>query len=232
MSEAGKRAAGEAAAELVRDGMRLGLGTGSTVDYFLQALAARGLDVAGIATSTVTERRCRELGIALLDPADTEDLDLAVDGADELDLELNLTTGGGGALLREKVVAWMATRMMVVATPDKIVPRLGDHFPVPVEVTPFARWPVERALSRLGFEVAVRDDGAYRTDNGNVVLTARMPGGIDDPETMEMMLSMVPGVAACGLFVGLADWAVLGDAHGEVEVLEAPRLTVSLDQPG
>lgn len=225
MGEAAKRAAGETAAQLIEDGMLLGLGTGSTVAYFLDALAARGLDVAGVPTSDATAARCRELGIRLLDPG--PDLDLAIDGADELDGSLSLTKGGGGALLREKVVAWSARRMVVIATQDKVVERLGDSFPIPVEVVPFALVPVRRALEELGFEVTPRGGGQFRTDNGNGVLDARMPGGIEDPETMELMLALVPGVAESGLFIGMASWAILGQDDGEVVVLESTEADAS-----
>jgi ribose 5-phosphate isomerase A len=217
---AGKQAAGRAAAALVEDGMRLGLGTGSTVAHFLDALADRGLDVAGVPTSEVTAARCRELGIELLDPAQVDRLDLAVDGADELDAQLTLTKGGGGALLREKVVATMADRFVVVATADKVVARLADTFPLPVEVVPFARGPVERRLAALGFSVTLRrdEDGEPTvTDNGNVLLDARMPGGLEDPAVSEVTLALIPGVAASGLFVDLADLALLGHDDGRVE---------------
>lgn len=221
MGEAGKRAAAYAALELVEDGMRLGLGTGSTVAHFLDGLAERELHVAGRPTSEATAARCRELGIALLDASDDGDLDLCVDGADEVDRELTLTKGGGGALLREKVVAWSSSRMVVIATPDKLVDRLADTFPLPIEVIPFARSPVERALTEMGFEVSVRGDGDYRTDNGNEILDARMPGGLEEPGTMELLLALVPGVAESGLFVGLADLALLGDDDGTITLLEA-----------
>lgn len=222
MGEDGKRAAALAAIELVRDGMRLGLGTGSTVAHFLDALAERDLDVAGLPTSEATTERCRELGIALIEPSDDRDLDLCIDGADELDHALSLTKGGGGALLREKVVAWSSSQMAVIATPDKLVRRLGDRFPLPIEVVPFARWSVRRALTEIGFEVEARDGGAYRTDNGNVILDARMPGGIPEPETMELLLALVPGIAESGLFVGLADLAFLGHDDGTVTLMERP----------
>lgn len=219
MSDAGKRAAAVAAAELVEDGMRLGLGTGSTVAFFLEALAARRLRVAGIPTSETTAARCRELGIELLTPDDVEELDLAVDGADELTSDLTLTKGGGGALLREKVVAAMARRFAVIATGDKLVPRLADSFPLPVEVVPFAVAPVRRALRGLGFEVAVRggDGEPFRTDNGNVVLDARLPGGLEDPAVTDVSIALLPGVAETGLFVELADVALLGDEDGRVQ---------------
>jgi ribose 5-phosphate isomerase A len=219
VSDAGKRAAGHAAAELVADGMVLGLGTGSTVAFFLDRLAERGVSVTGIPTSEATAARCRELGIGLADPADVRRLDLAVDGADELTRDLTLTKGGGGALLREKVVAAMADRFVVVATPDKVVDRLGDSFAVPVEVVPFALGPVRRRLLDLGFEVTERGDGSYRTDNGNAILDARAVGGLTDPAVTDVTIALLPGVAETGLFVDLAAEALLGHEDGEVERL-------------
>ncbi len=224
MSDAGKRAAGRAAAELVTSGMRLGYGTGSTVEHFLVALAARGLDVAGVPTSELTARRCAELGLATLRPDEVEGLDLAVDGADELTADLALTKGGGGALLREKVVAAMSRRFVVIATPSKVVPRLGDTFPMPVEVVPFAAAPVRRALEAAGYVVDGRGhaDGRHiETDNGNVLLDARLPGGIEDPAAVEAWIEMLPGVVACGLFTDRAQEALLGDEDGAVRVLRA-----------
>ncbi|MEX1178402.1 MAG: ribose-5-phosphate isomerase RpiA [Nitriliruptor sp.] len=227
MGDGAKRAAGAAAAELVTEGMVLGLGTGSTVTHFLDALAARGLrDVRGVPTSEATAARCRELGIGLLDPGQVRRLDLAVDGADELTSDLTLTKGGGGALLREKVVASLADRFVVIATPDKVVERLGDSFPIPVEVVPFAVGPVQRRIEGLGFEVTVRGDGGgYRTDNGNAVLDCRAPGGLSDPTVTEITLGQLPGVAETGLFVDLATDALLGRDDGEVERLTAPTDT-------
>jgi ribose 5-phosphate isomerase A len=219
VGEDAKRAAGRAAAELVEEGMRLGLGTGSTVAFLLEAIAERGLDVAGVPTSDATAARCRELGIGLLDPGEVDRLDLAIDGADELDATLTLTKGGGGALLREKVVATMAERFVVIATPDKVVTRLADTFPLPVEVVPFARGPVERTLVGLGFSVSVRrspEGSPALTDNGNLVLDARMAGGLEDPAVMEATLALVPGIAESGLFVDLADLALLGQDDGQV----------------
>lgn len=217
----GKRAAGEHAAALVEPGMRLGLGTGSTVEYFLLALAERKLDVAGVPTSEATAERCRELGIGLLDPGDVERLDLVVDGADELDGDLTLVKGGGGALLREKVVAAMGDRVVIIATTDKRVERLADSFALPIEVVPFAVGPVRRRLEQLGFEVVERpgDHGPYATDNSNRILDARMPGGLADPAAMELTLARTPGIVESGLFVGLADLALLGRPDGSVETL-------------
>lgn len=214
-----KLAAGRAAAALVADGMRLGIGTGTTVAAFLDALAEASPDIVGVPTSEATAQRCRELGIPLADPGAVDRLDLCVDGADELDRALHLTKGGGGALLREKVVAAMAARMVVIATPDKVVERLADTFPLPVEVVPFAAGPVTRRLADLGFAVTPRDGGDYRTDNGNAILDCRMPGGLPDPAGMEVTLAMIPGVAESGLFVGLAAEALLGTAGGDVQHL-------------
>ncbi len=222
MSDAGKRAAGRAAAELVEPGMRLGFGTGSTVEHFLVALAERGLDVAGVPTSEATARRCAELGLATLMPGDVAELDLAVDGADELTADLALTKGGGGALLREKVVAAMSRRFVVIATPGKVVERLGDTFPMPVEVIPFAAAPVRRALVDAGFVVDGRNHADGRdveTDNGNVLLDARMPGGIEDPAAVEAWVEMLPGVVACGLFTDRAHEALLGSEDGTVSAV-------------
>ena len=220
-----KDAAGRAAAALVEDGMRLGLGTGSTVDRFLVALAERGLDVAGVPTSRATEQRCAELGVRLLDPAEVAQLDLVVDGADELTSDLVLTKGGGGALLREKVVAAMGARFVVIATVDKLVPRLGDTFAVPVEVVPFALAPVRRELEQEGLEVRERthaDGASYRTDNGNAILDVRLDGGLEDPEQADVWLTMLPGVVTSGIFTDLATDALLGAAHGRVETLSRP----------
>lgn len=228
MADEAKRAAGYAAAALVEPGTRLGLGTGSTVSHFLDALAERGLEVTGLPTSEATTTRCRELGIGLIDPAQATVLDLAVDGADELTRDLTLTKGGGGALLREKVVAALAERFVVIATPDKVVERLGDSFPVPVEVVPFAVGPVSYQLRERGFEVTVRGgrDG-YRTDNGNAVLDCRAPGGLADPAVTELAVGAIPGVAEIGLFVDLATEALLGRDDGSVERLTATHRPVT-----
>lgn len=217
----GKQAAGRAAAAMVEDGMRLGLGTGSTVTFFLDALAARGLDVAGVPTSEATAAHCRDVGIGLLDLAAVDRLDLAVDGADELTEELVLTKGGGGALLREKVVAGLAERFVVIATPDKVVPSLGTTFPLPVEVVSFAVPVVTRRLHALGAtSVAARGGGDYRTDNGNPILDATFAEGIEDPEVLDVQLGLVAGVVEHGIFTDMADLAILGATDGSVTRLE------------
>lgn len=220
-AEIRKRAAALAASELLTDGMQLGLGTGSTVAHLLTAIAERGLRVAGLPTSEATAAACRRLGIELLEPAEVTRLDLAIDGADELDGELTATKGGGGALLREKVVASMAERFVLIATTDKVVERLGDSFPLPVEVVPFAVAPVRRWMTARGYDVTLRSSGgvggaAFVTDNGNHLLDARMPGGIPDPAVEDVWLAQLPGVVTSGLFVEMAERALLADEHGHV----------------
>ncbi len=214
MSDEAKRAAGRAAVGELRDGMSIGLGTGSTVAHFLDALADSGLQVRGVPTSDATAERARDLGLEVLGPDDVDHLDLTVDGADELTPALCLTKGGGGALLREKVVATMSHHLVVVATPDKVVDHLGRTFPLPVEVVPFARAPVARTLAVRGYDVVER---AGRTDNGNLILDATHPDGIADPAAESAALAQVPGIAEHGLFIGLATVALLGDAAGRVE---------------
>lgn len=220
-----KRAAALAAVDLIEDGMRLGLGSGTTMEHLLAAIAERNLDVAGVPTSEATAAYCRELGIPLLDPGEADRLDLAVDGADQVDEALTATKGGGGALLREKVVASMADRFVIIATTDKLVPRLADTFPLPVEVVPFALGPVTRQLTQRRYEVDLRRAGggpAAVTDNGNNLLDVRLDGGIEDPAVEEAWITMLPGVVACGLFVELADLALLADEVGGITELRRP----------
>lgn len=220
-----KRAAALAGADLLEDGMRLGLGSGTTMEHVLAAIVERKLDVAGVPTSEATAAYCRELRIPLLDPAEVDRLDLAIDGADQIDEMLTVTKGGGGALLREKVVASMADRFVIIATSDKLVTRLVDTFPLPVEVIPFAVGPVMRQLGERGYEVQLRRAGEgpeVVTDNGNNLLDIRVDGGIEDPAVEEAWITMLPGVVACGLFVELADLALLADEAGAITQLRRP----------
>ena len=218
MSDAAKRAAARAALEEIADGMVLGLGTGSTVAPLLELLAERAFDVVGVPTSEATARRCRELGIRLTSLDEVAELDLAIDGADEIDAHLCLTKGGGGALLREKVVACAARRFVVIATVDKQVERLGVSFPLPLEVVPFASAPVQRRLESWGLEVQPREREGRPvvTDNGNVLLDAVIPGGVGDPERFDARLQAIPGLVETGLFVNLAHETLLGAADGTV----------------
>jgi ribose 5-phosphate isomerase A len=208
-----KRAAAEAAAALVRAGMRLGLGTGSTVGYFLPALAARGLKLRCVATSVATEDRALELGLAVEPFEGTmEALDLAVDGADQASPDLWLVKGGGGAHAREKIVAAAAARFVVIVSSDKLVERIGP--PVPLELLPFGLPATLRRLGRLG-PVAVRD-GAPPSPDGNVIADFR--GAVADPAELADVLDGVPGVVEHGLFPpSLVSEVLVGCADGTVE---------------
>ena len=206
--------------------MAIGLGTGSTVFFTLQRLAERiaeGLDVRGVPTSVDTETKARELGIPLMQLGEVESLDMTIDGADEIDGDFHMIKGGGGALLREKVVASVTRREVIVVGRDKVVERLGRSFLLPVEVVPFARPTVVAALRELGAEPILRlaDEGAtYLTDNGNEILDCKFEDGIEDPAALEPLIDAIPGVVESGLFIGLAHVLVIGDPGGETEVRE------------
>lgn len=224
-----KEAAGRRAAELVRGGT-IGLGTGSTVWFALVRLAERiqseGLVLRGVPTSLDTERKARELGIPLADLSRVERLDVTIDGADEIDPDFCMIKGGGGALLREKVVASITAREIVVVGRDKLVERLGTTFRLPVEVVPFARAVVERRLLALGATPALRrsSDGApLVTDNGNEILDCAFARGIADPPALEEALARIPGLVESGLFVGLCHTLVVGAEDGTSEVRERDR---------
>lgn len=216
-----KRAAAAEALERVRSGMRLGLGTGSTTAHFLELLAARLEegeleDVVGVPTSERTASAARALGIPVTSLDRAPELDLAVDGADEVDPALDLIKGLGGALLREKIVAQAARRLVIVVDDSKLVERLGEGGPLPVEVVPFA-WEVQRAFVRgLGAEADLRADGEgpYVTDNGNYVLDCRFSGGIDDPLGLDRALGARAGIVETGLFLGMAAEVVVGGPEG------------------
>ena len=222
-----KQVAGRRAAEFVESGMRVGLGTGSTVFFTLERLAERvseGLRMVGVPTSIDTQSKAQAMGIPLTHLGAVEALDLTIDGADEIDGAFHMIKGGGGALLREKVVASITRREIIIVGAEKVVARLGG-FPLPVEVVPFARQVIERALQQRGAKVSLRmgrDGAVYLTDNGNEILDCSFPGGIPDPAALESELDRLPGVVETGLFVGLADTLVVGREDGSVEVRERP----------
>lgn len=203
---AAKRVAGYEAANMVEDGMVVGLGTGSTVYYMIERLAGRisdGLTVRGIPTSFQTAMRAREAGIPLTTLDDDPVIDIAIDGADEVDPELRLIKGRGAAHLREKCVAAAARRFIVVVDEQKVVKKLGA--PVPVEVLPFAITPVMASLKVLGcvpvIREAIKKDGPVVSDNGNFVVDCTFRE-INDPEKLEAALAAIPGVVESGLFCG------------------------------
>ena len=204
--------------------MRLGLGSGSTAARMLDALGERLAsgalaDVAGVPTSAATAARCRELGIPLLTLEEAGELDIVIDGADEIDPRLDLIKGLGGAHLREKVVAAAAREMVVVADETKIVGRLGERAPLPVEVITFALPVAERLLRGLGWEPELRvDDGRpFVTDEGNRILHCRREEWVDT-EALAADISQVPGVVAHGFFLGFASAAVVATREGVQEL--------------
>ena len=218
-----KIAAAQAALTHVEDGMRLGIGTGSTADEFVRLLAekvAEGFTVKGVPTSERTARLCVELGVPLYSLDDLPELDLTIDGADEVDGALGLIKGGGGALLREKIVAAASARMIVIADESKLVDTLG-RFPLPIEIAPFGmtatRLAVERLAARLGLtgDIVQRPDkdGPYLTDGGHFILDASF-GRIPDAEALSQGLGAIPGVVEHGLFLNMADAAIIASQSG------------------
>jgi ribose 5-phosphate isomerase A len=220
-----KRRAGERAIEFVEDDMTVGLGTGSTAYWAVERLGQRvreGLRVCCVPTSRQTEEQARRLGIPLVSLGDVMGLDIAIDGADEIGPGLALIKGGGGALLREKLVASAARRFVVIADASKRVEVLG-RFPLPVEVVSFA-WELtaRRVAAVVNAEPALRRDRAgetYMTDNGNFILDCRC-GEIPDPARTERELKVLTGVVECGLFVGMAEFAVVATDE-EVEIVRS-----------
>lgn len=224
-----KRQAAEAALALVEPGMRLGLGTGSTAAHFVRGLGARvreGLDVIGVPTSEQTRRLAEEVGVPLTTLDETPELDLTVDGADELDRHLNLVKGGGGALLREKIVAAASARMVVIADAAKRVEVLGA-FPLPIEIVPFGMEATRRAVAHAAETAGCRGDlvlrrgadgHAFVTDGGHVILDGHF-GAIPDAVLLARGLSGIAGVMEHGLFIGLASEAFVAGPAG-VELLK------------
>jgi ribose 5-phosphate isomerase A len=222
--ESQKRAAAARAIEMVKPGMRLGLGTGSTAAHFVELLAERvraGLDIVAVPTSEATRMLAQRLGVELALLDEVPELDLTVDGADEIAPDLSLIKGGGGALLREKIVAAASARMVVIADQTKWVATLG-RFPLPIEVVPFGlaaiRRAVEAAAAAAGCpgpaRLRVTPDGhAFVTDGGHWILDAALER-IADPKSLAERLSGIPGVLEHGLFIGLAQTAIVANAEG------------------
>jgi len=217
-----KRAAAREALTRVRSGMRLGLGTGSTMAHFLdllgEALAGGTLtDIVGVPTSLRTAEHAQRLGIPLGPLHELQPLDLAVDGADEVDPALNLVKGLGGALLREKMVVQAARRFVVIADDSKVVTRLGTRSPLPVEVVPFSWEAHLDPIRSMGGDPVLRVENggvAVKTDNGNYILDVHFPDGIQDPAGAEDAFMRRAGIVDTGLFLGVAEEAILAGAGG------------------
>jgi ribose 5-phosphate isomerase A len=226
-----KRAVAARAVEFVRPGMRLGLGTGSTAKHFVELIGERvraGLDVIAVPTSQATRADAERCGIALTTLDETPELDLTVDGADEIAPDLSLIKGGGGALLREKIVAAASARMIVIADASKWVAQLG-RFPLPIEVAPFGLGATLRAVEKVIAAIQGpgsltlrqgKDGHVFVTDGGHWIVDAAL-GRIDDPTAMAHALAGVPGVMEHGLFTGLAHMAIIAGPDG-IRVVERP----------
>jgi ribose 5-phosphate isomerase A len=225
-----KAAAAQAAVARVRPGMTLALGTGSTAALAVRALAERypdGGNLTAVASSNSTERLARDLGLAVRSLEEGDTFDLMVDGADEVTAELALTKGAGGAFFREKLLARLARELVIVVDHTKLVARLGTHARVPVEVVPFARPVLRRALAERGLEPVLRlkgDGSPTQTDNGNEILDLKPPEPLEDPEALDGELRALPGLVETGLFVRLAHRAIVGLPDGSVRELVAPTV--------
>ncbi|MFH1101071.1 MAG: ribose-5-phosphate isomerase RpiA [Methanobacteriota archaeon] len=213
-----KRMAGEKALEYVEKGMIVGLGTGSTVAYTIKKLGdlvKKGLQVTAVPTSNRTKKLAQECKIPLVDLDDHPEIDLTIDGADEVDSNLNAIKGGGGALTREKIVAYHSKQVIIVIDETKIVKALGTDFPLPVEVVKYG-WPAtKKSIEELGCKVELRRivDEPYITDNGNYILDCEFER-IGEPEEIDLALHAIPGVVETGLFIGIVDDVIVGSKQG------------------
>lgn len=215
-----KQLAGNAAAERVQEGMLVGLGTGSTAAYFVYALAQRlqnGLHIAGaIPSSQATRDLASNLGIPLTNLDTHPEIDLYVDGADEIDPQLHLLKGAGGALVREKIVATAAHSFIVIADITKQVPQLVQRFPIPVEVIPFGMTPARKRLEALGATATIRQLAGrpFISDNNNIILDCTFPNGISDLDALHTAIKNIVGVVETGLFLHIAKEAIIGGPNG------------------
>ncbi len=216
-----KQEVGKAAADRVQSGLIVGLGTGSTTAYTIQFLGERLKsgelkDIKGIPTSFQAEVLAKQYGIPLTTLDAIDHIDIAIDGADEVDPQKNLIKGGGAAHTREKIVDYLAEQFIVVVDSSKIVERLGSSFPVPVEVIPMAIAPVMRAIEKLGgkpeLRMGIRKAGPVITDQGNMVVDVKFDT-IDNPADLEKTLNNIPGVLENGLFVGVTDLVLVGEVQ-------------------
>lgn len=220
-----KEAAGQAAALLIKDGMRVGLGTGSTASYFIDSLIQRcraGLKITAVATSELSERLALAGGIPFCDITRITSLDVTVDGADEIDFQKRMIKGGGGALLREKIIASMSKEVIVIIDEHKLVKHLGK-FPLPVEIVPFAPAAIIHKILQKGFQGQLRrsaDGQIYHTDNGNLIFDITLKVPLEAPESLNILLKSIPGVVETGIFCNLAGRVIIGYDDGRVEIKE------------
>lgn len=224
MSNLAKQTAGEYAVKFIEPNMTIGIGTGSTVHFFIQALAKKikeGLNIQAVPTSTNTLQLATQLHIPIIDLNDINLLDITVDGADEIDPQLNLIKGGGGALLQEKIVAAASKKIIIIADESKVVDQLGK-FPLPVEVIPFAWKQMQRQIEKLGCSNIVlrtKENEPFITDHGHYILDCHFEK-INDAFLLHQQLNNIPGVVDNGLFIGMAHNAVIGYNDGSVRTTE------------
>jgi len=230
MSDRHKELAARKAVEYIGDGMVVGLGTGSTAEFAIRALGERikaeGLEIQCVPTSEASAALGEQVGLDIQSFEDNPVIDLTIDGADEVDPDLNLIKGLGGALLREKIVAAASTREIIIIDPGKLVDRLGTRAPLPVEVIPFAWGLARMRLMDVAQRAELRranDGELYVTDNGNLILDCHFPDGIDDAATLDRRIDEIPGVVENGLFVDLTDIVIVGLDDGQCRVMERPR---------
>ena len=218
-----KEAAANAAAELINDGMLVGLGTGSTAAFFIDRLIQRckeGLKIQVVATSARSQDQAVKGGIPLADINQLTSLDITVDGADEIDSNRSMIKGGGGALLREKIVASMSHEVVIVVDQSKVVKKLGA-FPLPIEIVPFAWKGIVAKIEIAGYHGKLRvgkNNEPYVTDNGNYIYDINFPNLIADPELTDEVLRGIPGVVETGLFLNIADKVIVEYPDGRVEI--------------
>ncbi|MES1220871.1 MAG: ribose-5-phosphate isomerase RpiA [Bacteroidota bacterium] len=221
-TEETKRIAGEHALQFIEPGMTIGIGTGSTVYYFIQALAKKvksGFDIKGVATSRQTETLAKQLGITMIDLNDAESLALTIDGADEIDVQLQLIKGGGGALLQEKMVAAASDNLIIIADSNKFVNCLGKH-PLPVEVITYGWKQTQKHITRISdikSLLRLKDDKPFISDHGHYILDCYFEK-IENAEWLSEQLNNIPGVVENGLFINMASKAIIGYEDGSVQI--------------
>ncbi|GGB45818.1 ribose-5-phosphate isomerase A [Lentibacillus populi] len=212
-----KKISGERAAEFIEDGMIIGLGSGSTVYWMMKRLGdlvAKGFKIQGVPSSNRTERWAEEFGIPLTDFGSVQSIDLAIDGADEIDNRLNLIKGGGGSLVREKIVDALADKLIIIADESKMVTTLGN-FPLPVEVVPFGWEVTARNITQLGCTPTIRQKNGeiFVSDNGNYILDCQF-SDISNPKQLHSSLKSLVGVVETGLFIDMAELVIVGCNEG------------------
>lgn len=217
-----KKIAAERAVDFIKDGMTVGLGTGSTAYWAIEKIGAKvheGLNIKAIATSVRSEEHAEKLGIKLVPFSEIDKIDITIDGADEVDQNMNLIKGGGGALLREKIVAAASRKLIIVVDESKLVNRLGE-FPLPVEIVRFGFEATVKNLQSLGCLPSLRrsENGVYITDNGNYIVDCHFKN-IDNPLELHNKINMIPGVVDNGLFINMASKVIIGYSSGVVREL-------------